>query len=192
VARIVILSFGDNDAAEHFVEGVLAAQDQDTSTEQLATEIMATGAIVSACSTIEAMVARPTAWCKCKIVGKSRGASRGKFSAMTESWYKSARFGWLIHRRCQRPHYFVVTRFIQNMVTGVGCNDLLPELKAKLVPKEEIVDNDAGEMDNVSDVRSVVEVPLHESGDSEEVRSSDLMSAQAQEDVVIEEPSITQ
>src|ERR1700745_937444 len=132
MARVVLLSFVDNDAAEHFIEGALAAQDENTPTDQLATEIMATGAIVAACSTIEAMVARPTAACKCKIVGKSRGSSRGKFSALTENWYKSERFGWLIHKRCKRPNYWAVARFIENMIVGVGCNDLLPELKERI------------------------------------------------------------
>src|ERR1700745_150960 len=138
MARVVLLSFVDNDAAEHFIEGALAAQDENTPTDQLATEIMATGAIVVACSTIEAMVARPTAACKCKIVGKSRGSSRGKFSALTENWYKSERFGWLIHKRCKRPNYWAVARFIENMIVGVGCNDPLPERKERIKEEEEV------------------------------------------------------
>jgi hypothetical protein len=129
-----VIDFLDNDAAEHFVASVLAAQDEDRE-EVLATEIMATGAILAACGTVELMVARPTAYCKCVIVGKSRGASRGKFSAVTESWYKTERFGWFVHRRCNKPSRWIVWRWYKNMI--VGHNDLLPELKAKLYPEPE-------------------------------------------------------
>jgi hypothetical protein len=137
MARVVVLSFGDNDAAEHFIESLWAAQEADdnkTATEELSREIIATGAIAAACGTVEALVARPTMWCKCKIVGKSRGSSRGKFSALTEQWGRTERYGWFVHRRCNKPNYYIVTRFIRNMIIGTGGNNLLPELDARLYP----------------------------------------------------------
>ena len=137
MARVVLLSFKENDAAEQFIASVLAAQDESTPMAQMSQNIMAAGAIASACGVIEAMIARPTVACRCVIVGKSQRGTKSKFRALGERWVKSERFGWLIHERCKRPNYWVVKRFIDNM--HVGYNDLLPELKAKLRPVEEII-----------------------------------------------------
>src|SRR5260370_42469692 len=125
MARVVVLHFDDNDAAEHFVEGVLAAQDTSSEDERLATEVMATGAIVAACSRIEALIARPTVYCKCVIVGKSRGTSRGKFSSTTESWIRPERLGRYVQARCKKPNRFVDADFTKNMLVGIGCKKLL-------------------------------------------------------------------
>jgi len=140
MARVVILSFGDNDAAEHFIESVWAAQEAEDN-ETTEREITATGAIAAACATVEALVARPTVWCECKIVGKSRGSSKGKFSALTEMWIRTERFGWVVHQRCNKPNRWVVKRFVHQLLAGVGLKNLLPELDARLYPQlvEEVV-----------------------------------------------------
>jgi hypothetical protein len=164
MARVVLLQFLDNDAAEHFIESVLAAQDENTPTEQLSSEIIATGAIAAACATVEALIARPTVWCKCKIVGKSQGARRGKFSALTERWYKTERYGWYVHARCERPNVFNVKRFINNILIGVSCNNLLPELKEK-------INANVGEAEGEHDqVEKQGEQPTQGTLDSEESR----------------------
>jgi hypothetical protein len=143
VARVVILSFNDNDAAEHFIESVWTVQDGEVSSEQLQTETMAAGAIAAACSKIEAMVARPTIACKCKILSKRakqwRRSNQSKFAVYdgTSGWYRTERFGWFVHRPCNKPNRFVVSRFIKNMVIGAGCKDLLPELDERLYPEPE-------------------------------------------------------
>ena len=151
MARIVVLSFDDNDAAEHFVSSILEAQDEDRNSEYFGHEAMAIGAVVIAMSKVEAVVARPTVSCRCRIVGmtewarlnnqrkKTRGMGkfqdgpqREEYVASIGQWHKTERFGWLIHTKCNRPNYFVVHRFIQNMLIGLGCNNLLDEIKEKI------------------------------------------------------------
>jgi len=135
MARIVLLGFGDNDAAEHFIASLWAAQEaDDNQTEVLQQETVAIGAIAAACATVEALVARPTTYCECKIVGKGRGSSRGKFSAQTEDWIRTQRFGWIVHKRCNKPNRWVVRRFVHQLLAGVGIKNLLPELDAQLYP----------------------------------------------------------
>jgi hypothetical protein len=144
MARVVILSFQDNDAAEAFVEHTLEAQAAKHGGIPIAIS-----AHVVAHAQVEAMVARPTVSCRCRIVGmtqffREKGQRRrttGKFEDPTDRleyslamgrWIKSERFGWLIHDKCKRPNFFPVKNFISNMVLGCGANDLLPELKRKL------------------------------------------------------------
>jgi hypothetical protein len=151
MARVVLLSFSDNDAAEAFVEHTLEAQAAPNGGIP-----MSISAHVVAHATIEAVVARPTVSCRCRIVGMTQyyreksqraRAGQGKFvdygspeqkeyvSAMG-THVKTERFGWLIHTKCTRPGFYVVQRFIQMMLVGVGCNDLLPEIKEKM--KDEV------------------------------------------------------
>ena len=144
MTRIVVLSFDDNKAAEAFVEHILVAQDPMSSDTQ-ATSI---GYLAVALSVVEAVVARPTVSCRCRIVGMTeyfrnqsqRRRSTGKFEDPGERreyvtamgrWTKTERFGWLVHDKCNRPNYFIVHRFIQNMLIGLGCNNLLDEIKEK-------------------------------------------------------------
>jgi hypothetical protein len=148
VARVVILSFTDNDAAEAFVEHTLEAQSAPNGGIPLAIS-----AHIVAHAQIEAVVARPTAWCQCRIVGmtqffreKRHGhkvggkfidpADRQEYILAMGRHVKTERFGWLIHEKCKRPGYFVVRDFIRNMLVGVGCNNLLDEFKEKLAQEE--------------------------------------------------------
>jgi hypothetical protein len=157
MARTVVLTFNDNDAAAAFIEGVLTAQDPELGEEQLATEIMATGAIVSAMAKIDAVIARPTRYCRCRIVGMTQWARENRRGRVTSGKFidtdplrpeyisqvgrhiKTKRFGWLVHDKCNKPGQFVVQRFIQNMLIGIGCNNLLDEYKTKI--REERIKN---------------------------------------------------
>lgn len=127
MARVVILSFDDNDAAEAFIEKTLDAQE-----DRYEGIPMAISSIVVAHATIEALVARPTVSCRCNIVGKSNRSANGrnKFNALHEHWHRTDKFGWYIHERCKRPNFFVVRDFIKNMLVSSG-NNLLPALKEK-------------------------------------------------------------
>jgi len=114
MTRIVVLSFDDNKAAEAFVEHILDAQDPMSSDTQ-ATSI---GYLAVALSVVEAVVARPTVSCRCRIVGMTeyfrnqsqRRRSTGKFEDPGERreyvtamgrWTKTERFGWLVHDKCK-------------------------------------------------------------------------------------------
>jgi hypothetical protein len=156
MARTILLTFDDNDAAEVFVEGVLDAQDTDREHEFFGHQAMAIGAVVASMSKIEAMVARPTVSCRCNIVGyttwqryhgrKTGGkfvdySDRADYSASMGVWRKTERFGWLIHTKCKRPNYFVVHRFIQNMLIGIGCNNLLPEIEERLAQEKSYLED---------------------------------------------------
>jgi hypothetical protein len=119
MARVVILSFKDNAAAERFVELTLGVQDD--ATVPLAQAISGIGAIVGSSAKVEALVAQPTLACRCKRVLKGDS-------------YKTKRFGWWVHRGpkdqpCNRPQMAIVRNFIKNLY--VGYNNLLPEIIAK-------------------------------------------------------------
>jgi hypothetical protein len=161
MARVVILSFDDNTAAEAFVEHTLEAQAAKHGGIPISIS-----AHVVAHATIEAVVARPTVSCRCRIVGMTQyyreksqrsRAGQGKFVnyggpeqqeyvSVMGTHVKTERFGWLIHTKCKRPGFFVVKRFIQMMLVGVGCNDLLPEIVERMnapEPEPEVVQEQA-------------------------------------------------
>jgi hypothetical protein len=148
MARIVVLSFDDNDAAEQFTTALLEAQSDNW--RHRTTRPNTVGIVASAYATVEAVIARPTVSCRCRIVGmtewarlnnqrkKTRGMGkfqdgpqREEYVASIGQWHKTERFGWLIHTKCKRPNYYVVHRFIQNMLIGIGCNNLLNEIKER-------------------------------------------------------------
>lgn len=145
MARVVILSFDDNQAAEAFVNHVWDAQDSERVYPYQFMPV-AISAMVVAHAKIESMIARPTVSCRCRIVGmtqffreKRRGVKVGgkfvdpsdrlEYTLAMGRWIKTKRYGWLVHDKCKRPHFFVVQRFIQNM--HVGTNDLLPEIRQR-------------------------------------------------------------
>ena len=112
MARVVILSFADNDAAERFIDLTLSVQGSDRNWHEFS-EI---GAIVGSMSKVEALVARPTMSCPCRSVRKGDS-------------HKSPRFGWWVHNPCNKPQKEIVRNFIKNLY--VGYNNLLPEIVAK-------------------------------------------------------------
>lgn len=78
-------------------------------------------------ASIEAVVARPMAWCKCNIQPESRGSRRRRLAAKRESgWHRGGTFGWWVCAQCNKPSRAVVMHFLTSMLGGA--NDLLPKL----------------------------------------------------------------
>lgn len=102
MARIVILSFSDNSEAEEFVRS------SPTGTRMR----------------IEAVVARPTSWCRCPAT--NLGSRRRRSSKRESAWQRGKRFGWVLCIHCRKPSEAAVRHFITTMLAG--CNDLLPEI----------------------------------------------------------------
>lgn len=97
MARVIVLEFSDNEAAEAFCRASLAESEPTY--------------------TLQAMVARPTTYC--------RGPHRvpGKLKSQM-GWTRTIKFGWWVCSVCNKPAPTVVRNFIANMVGGY--NDLLP------------------------------------------------------------------
>jgi hypothetical protein len=100
MSRTIVLTIPNNEEAERWAQSMLDADTNGT-------------VMLPASARIDAMIARPTLYCKC--------VSRKK-----EGWSRTTKFGWWVHPRCRRPARLVVERFISNMLGG--CNDLLPTL----------------------------------------------------------------
>jgi hypothetical protein len=98
MARIVVLSFDSNEAAESFAA---VSMNDDVPYK------------------VEAMIARPTTGCRGphRVPGKMK-PERG--------WSRTIRFGWFVCAVCKKPSATVVRDFIANMLGGY--NNLLPEL----------------------------------------------------------------
>jgi hypothetical protein len=124
MARAILLTFKDNEAAEAFVKAMWRAQDGDGISLDQVGEI---GLIVAASSKIQWMVARPLQYCKCKIMPS---LGKGKFDRVYEKWKQTERYGWIVHVKCNKPSYWVVRDWIKHR--RVGLNDLLPELKEEV------------------------------------------------------------
>ena len=99
MARSVLMTFTDNAVSEQFVRD-MAVIDRDGRP------------FVPAGVTIDAVVARPTLWCKCT------GHMKKDFG------YKGIpKFGWWVHARCQRPTKHIVDHWLENHLNG--CVNLL-------------------------------------------------------------------
>jgi hypothetical protein len=201
MARVVVLHFDDNDAAEHFVEGVLALQDPNTELRSLPALIRHTGSIVAACGKVEAIIARPTVYCKCKIVGMtewSRQQNRRKnsnkfvdysnqadYATAMGQHRKTERYGWLIHTKCKKPNRFIVQRFIQNLLIGLGCNNLLSELK-EAIRQERIANYIAPPIERNEDGTRITATPADGNGPAD-TGSSQLVSDGSSSSVLLPE-----
>lgn len=119
MARVVILSFTDNDAANATVQQLLASA--EPTQEGWGDRVAVLGTILASSAKVEAVIARPTAYCKCP--GNKRGEYR-----------KTERFGWWVHK-CNKPSVFIVRNFIKNLY--LGYNNLLSDFEKKDTPKEE-------------------------------------------------------
>jgi hypothetical protein len=97
-------------------------------------------------------------------VKQNRRNNQGKFKVYdgTSGWYRTERFGWYVHRPCNKPNFFVVRDFIKNMLISSG-NDLLPELEAR----HALMGEEQGEHDQVAEQG---EQPPEGAPDSEESR----------------------
>jgi len=108
MSRVVILSFRDNDAAEHFARQVLEGQSNGTCSVLPSKDVR-----------IEALIAQPTQRCKGphRVPGKQK-SERG--------WSRTKRYGWWVCGVCNKCSPMVVRDFITNMIGGY--NNLLSEL----------------------------------------------------------------
>jgi hypothetical protein len=125
MARAILLTFGNNDAAESFVRKVALAQEGLSDTGSL-TEI---GAVVASASAIEWCIARPLNFCKCASGGKNH-----KFP-----WQRTTRFGWFVHESCKRVSYYVARDFVKNLKGGY--RDLTGEILAPKIAEVHIMPN---------------------------------------------------
>jgi hypothetical protein len=123
MARVVILSFKENAAAEAVVAKLDALQVADSATGWQHTDL---GVILAAHAKPEALLARPTAGCKCRRSGRVQG------------WTRTERFGWFVCPECKRPSQTVVNRWIRNLIGTVGSNNLLQELRDKITEPREV------------------------------------------------------
>jgi hypothetical protein len=105
MARVIVISIPDNAEAERVAKRIL-----ENSLEGLST-------LLPPSATIEAMIARPTTYCRGphRVPGKLRSQM---------GWTRTIKFGWWICNVCKKPAPAVVRDFIANMVGGN--NDLLP------------------------------------------------------------------
>jgi hypothetical protein len=117
-ARVVVLTFDDDQVAEEFVKQRDKVEDEASGQDMLMVGMLASQA------TLEGMVAKPTVFCRCAHQGV-----RGK-NQLGGGFTKTIKFGWWVHAECRKPSYYVVRDFMKNMIMGAG-NNLLPELRAK-------------------------------------------------------------
>lgn len=111
--RIVLLEMASEDAEEFVRDVVNRGADEAT--------IVPTGA------TVEAVVARPTVWCKCDVPTESRSQRRRRQSQRREGgWSRGAKLGWWLCAHCRKPSKAIVQHWITNMLAGA--NDLLPPI----------------------------------------------------------------
>jgi hypothetical protein len=121
MARVLVLSFKNNEAAEQVVFSLDRIQGQDYIAGAEFSEL---GLVLATDANPEVLVARPTV--SCKHPGKQG------------PWKKTDVFGWYVHdvEGCRRPARAVVANFIKNMVIASG-NNLLPALRKTWQPNEE-------------------------------------------------------
>jgi len=123
MARAILITFKDNDAAEAFVKTTWRSQGDNGASLADVGEL---GLIVASAARIRWMIAQPTQACKCNI---KPNTGKGKFNNQYEQWRQTERFGWRVHARCNKPNFFVVRDFLRNL--HVGYKNLLGELREK-------------------------------------------------------------
>ena len=131
MARVLILSFSDNDAANAVVRQLLATD--DPTQVGWGDRAAVLGTILASSAKVEAVIARPTAVCRCP--GNRTQPMRGEY-------HRTDRFGWWVHK-CNKPHYSIVRDFITRMYGGQ--NNLLPEFERELEAAREAAENGSPE-----------------------------------------------
>lgn len=129
MARVVILSFENNAAANKFVKDINALQNDGASpgAQVDKDEILRVGLLAATYSKLEALLARPTLACECT---KGLGIRSQQYKAVA-GFGKTAKFGWWVHAACGRPTKMVVDNWIKNLIISGG-NNLLGQI---LTPK---------------------------------------------------------
>jgi hypothetical protein len=125
MARLLLISFGDNDTAESFVRTLDQLQQGEYPglTDQAITEL---GMILGSGSVMEAMIARPTMPCRCA------GSSSRK---TVKEYKKTKRFGWWVHATCNRPSREMIRHFIDHRIMdyrNLLVEILNPDLQAQI------------------------------------------------------------
>lgn len=132
MARIVILSFRDNDAANAVVKQLLDTLDPNQA--GWGDKVAVLGTVLAASAKVEAVIARPTSPCRCP--GSKTKPMRGEY-------HKTERFGWWVHK-CNKPHYTIVRDFVTHMLGG--SNNLLAEFEQeKTGTQKEVARDDNSE-----------------------------------------------
>jgi hypothetical protein len=108
LARTLILTIKDNGVAEEFARALLG-------------EYSTVSPLIPEGLTLDAMIARPTLFCKCPS-----HRQKGKIKSHGD-WSRAPRYGWFVHAVCRRPAKMVVERFIYNLIGSY--NNLLDELR---------------------------------------------------------------
>jgi hypothetical protein len=91
MARLVVLSFDENEAAERFV---------DHMNNLMGAGALNQAAIVMAYASVEGVYAQPTKFCTCtETLGLKSGGKKG------HGWAKSKKYGWWVHTApgCSKP-----------------------------------------------------------------------------------------
>ncbi len=137
MARLILLSCKNNDAAEAIVKAILESDDWHK--EGWGDRVAELGTLVAAYSEPAWMIARPLNYCKCGSSGGGKNHKKG--------WGKTKRFGWWVHEGCNRVSVMVMKNFVTNLLNG--SHDLLPELKEKI--NEEQIATNPSSNDSTSD-----------------------------------------
>jgi hypothetical protein len=124
--RTVVISFKDNETAEmfarhvHYMQGGYLVDGAQEEYDNEAEFVAATLGDPTE-TTLDAMIARPTRYCKCKTLRQ-----RGKIASNVVAYALTERFRWWVHRTCNKPTKYIVDNFIANMLGGH--RDLLTEI----------------------------------------------------------------
>jgi hypothetical protein len=115
MARLVLLSFPSNKAADAFVR--MAVENEGT----------AINTVLPSSATVEWVAARPTRPCECAVkLPSGRNVRRGRRTkGHTDGWHMGRHYGWWLHQ-CGRVSRMAIDRFAINMIGGNY--DLLPEI----------------------------------------------------------------
>jgi hypothetical protein len=117
MARVVVLSFKDNENAETFIDLLDQLQGGDWP-GVVGQAIQEMGLILASGSKPEALLARPTMpGCTCKY-------------PQYKTWKPTKRYGWLVCPNCKRPAVQVIRNYIKNLIISGG-NNLLAELRER-------------------------------------------------------------
>jgi hypothetical protein len=116
VARLVLLRFDSNEAAELFAR---VLSDPETNGPGMDVNDLLYGVKP------EWVIGMPTKACEC---AQTRPSKRQRGGHKVEGWTKGKTYGWWIHpvKGCGRVSRLVLERFIPNLTNGAY--DLLPEI----------------------------------------------------------------
>jgi hypothetical protein len=109
MAREIYLLIQDNKVAEEFAKAMLV-------TERDGMPFVPRG------TTIDAIVARPTLYCKCSSTKRKRGRQKP-----LDDFTQVKKFGWWVHALCNRPTKYVVEHWLENHIGGY--RNLLSDLR---------------------------------------------------------------